>query len=408
VKSRKKKVNSETKELNVHIVRTKKFLFLIVIIIGGIFAMQIFQIGPWTFQPGVKWPYLSFFDDPRYNMGISCGSPQTCILTLQYGENSSLQESLTDSEATTLHEFELINLKPDTKYYWKLIASDASIQLDYLDILHDFRTASEPSLDKPFKFTLIGDTRPDLFGISGFSKLMSMMITEDPDFMMNVGDIVMGPGFSGQWDRFFYEIRQCADIGAPYMVGLGNHEWDEWNYFNPPDKGETYEYYMNYPHTESYYAFNFSNVAFISIDTNSGEMTDEQMSVVESWLDAANKSADIDWIIVFGHYPLYSAGGRSSYLNKFEELFIDYNVDMYLAGHIHHYSRAVVNGITYIVSGGGGAELDFHLDPPEFIQSCALTFQYCNIAIDNKSLSFECIAHNGLLIDQCTLEPRKG
>jgi len=400
--------DSERKTLNMDIIRAKKALALIIVIFGPIFILQLFQIGPWTFQPSVKWPYLTYIDDPRYNLGITCGTPRDYKLTLLYGETDDLDGSIKETKATTLHEFELRNLKADTKYYWKLTCSDKNLKLPYLDIIKTFRTAPNPSDDKPFKISIIGDTRPNFFGMSRFPQLMNLMLEENPDFMINVGDIVMGPGFSYQWDRFFWDIRRCADIGSAYMIGLGNHEWNEWTYWSPPDEGKTYGYYMNYPHKENYYAFNYSNVAFISIDNNEGEITDTQLEKVEAWLDAANRSSDIDWIIVYGHYPLYSAGGRSNRVgDKFEDLFINYNVDMYLSGHVHYYARSKINDITYIVAGGGGAELNSELTRSDHVISSAVVFQYCNIEIDANQLKFESISDSGVIIDECKLEPRK-
>ncbi|MHA1149400.1 MAG: metallophosphoesterase [Promethearchaeota archaeon] len=393
---------------NLHILRIKKITTLICLVFSLLISMQIFQIGPWTFQPGLKYPYLTYIGDPRYNLGISYGTPKACKLTLKYGESeSNLNFSIKDNKVTNLHEFELKNLKADTKYYWKLTYSEEDKQIEYLDRMYSFRTAPDPSDRKPFKFTLVGDTRPDAFGFSAFPRLMELMLEEKPEFMINIGDIVMGPGVSYQWDRFFYDIRGCAEIGAPYMIGIGNHEWDEMAWLYGEDKGETYKHYMNYPHKESYYAFNYSNTAFISIDTNDEQMTDEQLNQVETWLNAANSSNIIDWIIVFGHYPVYTAEGYSNRLKDFEDLFEKYKVDLYLAGHIHHYARIEENNMTYIVSGGGGAELELLMQNQDNVKCSAITFEYNVLEIDGNKIKYEAISHAGQVFDKCTINSRR-
>jgi hypothetical protein len=44
-------------------------------------------------------------------------------------------------------------------------------------------------------------------------------------------------------------------------------------------------------------------------------------------------------------------------------MFATYKVDYVFAGHIHGYARSVRDGVTYIVTAGGGAPLYL---PPEF------------------------------------------
>lgn len=401
----------EQRKINTHILRTKKMGVFFLLLVIGFFGLQICQIGTWTFQPNVKWPYMYYNGDPRNSMGISCGTPIDCKITLNYGKTESLGLSVEDSEAIKLHFFELTNLQADTKYYWQLESADASVNYPFLGITYEFRTGPDPTLKKAFRFCVLGDTRPDIFGNTKHSHLLTQILKEEPTFLMNVGDIVMGPGITGHWDRWFYEVRECAQNGIPLEIGLGNHEWNEYQFlFGFEDKGVTYQHYMAYPEPENYYSFCYSNVAFISIDTNEGEITTEQQKWFNDTAQEANNDPNINWIIVFGHYPLYSEGGRSSRVaNGFEDAFKKYNVDMYLCGHIHHYARVEVDDITYVVSGGGGAELDTEINPTHpGTQKSAITFQYCTIEISGNTLNFNVTSHNGFLIDECQLTPRGG
>ncbi|MHA1491654.1 MAG: metallophosphoesterase [Promethearchaeota archaeon] len=374
--------------------------------------MQILQIGPWSLTPNMKWPYLYFKGDPRYSMGLSCETPIEGKLILSYGENyESFKYSIEDPEPSKLHFFRLTNLKADTKYYWKLSSSNPNINVEFLDKIYEFRTAPKTAEKKAFKFCVLGDTRTDILGNTLHSHLIKEIIKAKPNFMINVGDMVLGPGISWHWDRFFYEVRGCAQNGIPYMISIGNHEWDGYQWLTGfEEKGKTYKYYMEYPEPENYYTFNYGNVAFISIDTNDEEITDVQLEWLERTLKSANMRDYIDFIIVFGHHPLYSENGRSNRIgNKFEDLFIKYNVDMYLAGHIHHYARSKVNGTTYIVSGGGGAELDDQIEITNpYTIKASITFHYCSIEVEENHLFFKSYSHEGILFDECILEPRKG
>ena len=44
--------------------------------------------------------------------------------------------------------------------------------------------------------------------------------------------------------------------------------------------------------------------------------------------------------------------------NDWVPLFASRNVDIVISGHAHNYNRGLTNGVTYIISGGGGAVSD--------------------------------------------------
>ncbi|MHA1284235.1 MAG: metallophosphoesterase [Promethearchaeota archaeon] len=403
------KTNEKEQEPNINIIKIKKSIVLISLIFCGLFGMQIFQVGAWSLNPGLKYPYLSFIGDPRYNMGISCGTPYKCVLTLHYGTNkNNINQTIKENKENYIHQFALKNLNASTKYYWYLSCNDENIKIDFFNKIYSFKTAPEPTLKEKIRLVAIGDTRPDIFGFSRFSHLNNMILKDNPDFIINVGDIVMSPGMSWQWDKFFYEIKGFAESGIPYMISMGNHEYEEGEWLFGKDKGETYKKYMFFPGKETYYAFNYSNAAFIFIDTNSDGLTEEQYSKVEQWLSAANKSNLIDWIIVSGHHARYHANGYDDRLIKFENLFKKYNVNLYIAGHVHHYARLKIDGITYLVEGGGGAETDIWLETTQNVEASAITFEYTLIEIDNNELTLKTIDHSGIVIDSDTIKAGGG
>jgi hypothetical protein len=64
--------------------------------------------------------------------------------------------------------------------------------------------------------------------------------------------------------------------------------------------------------------------------------------------------------VFFGHHPTYSSGLHGS-VKKMQEylqpLFEEKGVQLVVSGHDHSYERTIVKGVTYVVSGGGGAPL---------------------------------------------------
>jgi len=144
-----------------------------------------------------------------------------------------------------------------------------------------------------------------------------------------------------------------------------------------------------------YYSFNYANVHFISLDTETGfpgaaEETKyvfpcggfgggvykDQLSWLEADLIKANKErATRPWIFVQGHHPMYQgASVNTEFQAAMESLFYKYGVDVYFSGHVHSYERdyPTYNGIpeksdeitasaynnpratTYVMIGGSG------------------------------------------------------
>ena len=75
-----------------------------------------------------------------------------------------------------------------------------------------------------------------------------------------------------------------------------------------------------------------------------------------NWLEKTLSNSDADWVIVIGHYNMYTAGYHQSnniLIGILKPLFIKYKVDMYICGHCHNLEHLVDNNIQYIVSGAG-------------------------------------------------------
>jgi len=347
---------------------------------------------------------LTFGSDATSTVRIVFETPLPCITTIYYGIDEKLNETpITESNAKTIHKFILTNLTPNTKYYY--LINSTSINYNFMNKLFTFRTAPQPADDKPFKFVVIGDTRPDIWGITQHSNLINKILEREPDFIFNVGDIVMGPKYSEQWDRFFYEIYPCTLRGIPYMISIGNHE-----YFEGPggleDSGKSFLKYMNLPGNMFYYSFNYSNAAFVSLFlVDPKNITDEQVSWLNETLYKLNNSSEIDWIFVFSHYPPYSSSELNyNIINKIVPLVKLYKVDLYFAGHYHHYERLIVDGIPYIITGGGGAETDLYLQSSQWTVNKAIDFQYCYLEINGSQLSFKCYNQQNVLLDEFNLQ----
>ncbi len=114
--------------------------------------------------------------------------------------------------------------------------------------------------------------------------------------------------------------------------------------------------------------------------------------------------------MVYLHIPPYSSLQEDDSVlavqNSLTPLFRKYGVDVVFAGHHHDYQRRVVDGITYIVTGGGGAEIYPITRPDPALQAFANQHHFIWATMDGDSLTANVISVDGQELDHFTLHPR--
>jgi hypothetical protein len=126
--------------------------------------------------------------------------------------------------------------------------------------------------------------------------------------------------------------------------------------------------------------------------------------------DLIDASQNADWIFVFVHRPPYSSGNHGSDLsvrNAWCGLFETYGVDIVFNGHDHDYERGLVNGVYYIVTGGGGAPLR-EVGTSGWTIYSEMTLHCCEISVDSLLLDFKSIKPDGTIIDSFTIDKTTG
>ena len=77
-----------------------------------------------------------------------------------------------------------------------------------------------------------------------------------------------------------------------------------------------------------------------------------------AWLDADLTANQLPWTIVYWHKPPFSSGEHGSdggARTYFVPILEKHKVPLVLNGHDHDYERTTPqNGVTYVVTGGGG------------------------------------------------------
>jgi hypothetical protein len=88
-------------------------------------------------------------------------------------------------------------------------------------------------------------------------------------------------------------------------------------------------------------------------------------------------------------------------------LFKQYHVDMVINGHSHCYDRGTTNGVTYIITGGGGGAVDTErvTSWPFFTVEYSL-FHYDLMQINARQLTWTTYDNSNTVLDHFTLSSR--
>ena len=240
---------------------------------------------------------------------------------------------------TCTHTTQLQNLNPNTTYYYRVGGEGE------WSSVYSFKTIKE----NPDKI-IIGAIA-DHGTSSNAQETTSNMENENLDLVIHPGDISYangagsgnGVGDQSVWDEYQNQIESLTSE-CPHMYAPGNHEEDA-----EPYGFDAYESRFFNPGQNSFwYSFDFEFIHFVSI---SSEHDYEPGSTQHTWLrndleDANNNRENYPWIVIFAHRPMYSSNGDGDghgseieFREAMEGLLFDYQVDLAIWGHDHHYER---------------------------------------------------------------------
>jgi 3',5'-cyclic AMP phosphodiesterase CpdA len=197
-----------------------------------------------------------------------------------------------------------------------------------------------------------------VFGDSGtgdaYQRAVAQQMQTVPyDFALHTGDIAYGSGMPNELEEHFFDVYRKLTRSFAVFPITGNHDFKTagakpfFDAFDLPKNAPT-------GLQERYYSFDWGNVHFVALDT---ELMNAQQA---AWLDADLSANQREWVVAFGHRPPFSSGehGSSNTFRKvFSRVLEKHRVPLVLSGHEHNYERTrPINGVTYIVTGGGGRE----------------------------------------------------
>ncbi|MEJ2013476.1 MAG: metallophosphoesterase [Anaerolineales bacterium] len=307
---------------------------------------------------------------------------------VEFGPDADLGHVVEENERVLHHEVQLTGLKPYTLYYYRVDSGKVAV----------FRTAAAPG-DSGFRFAVYGDTRS---GDRVHRAIIRQMVDMQPDFILHTGDLVENGKAVSEWNRFFNIEEPLLRI-APFYPTLGNHEEHDSNEID-----HKYLDVFHLPGDELWYTFEYGNARFISLKVDGYPLRepfpdDEQLA----WLESTLVGNDAQWLIVFFHIGVFTSRSEDflelGTRERLVPLFEKYGVDAVLMGHHHSYERILRNGITYIVTAGGGAEL-YELNEPEPGSQVAVSaHHFMVIEIHDNRLVGRAIDQHGRVIDSFEL-----
>jgi len=342
-------------------------------------------------------------------MTVMWETDQPCSAELEYGTTFPPQQIAKVEKPDPMGEVVLSRLEPKTKYFYRVICTDATGRKVESKPL-TFYTACDPS--DAFSFTIIGDTQRNP-AVTG--KLAKLMWERRPNFVIHCGDVVDDGAAKTQWTGDLF--KPCSELfgRVPVFPCIGNHEKNHSDYYK----------YFSLPKPEYYYSFKYGNAEFFVLDTN-GLRNLSAESEQYKWLDKGLAASDAKWKFCYHHHPAYSsdsddygntAKGSSTLGDKRVQqllpLYEKHNVDLVFNGHIHLYERTwpiragkvdQKTGVIHITSGGGGGKLeDVGPTPTFFKQENRTDYHFCYVTIHQGTFHFKAFDQEGRLFDHFTL-----
>ena len=311
-------------------------------------------------------------------------------------EKGRLAQSVSEDSATQKHHILLDSLSPSTRYFYSISDESGEVYQE-----ENTRTARRND-ETTFAFLVLGDsgvgtdTQRKVAG-----QMENSMNQSEVDFMIHVGDVHQGSG--DYYDNVYFKPYRNILKNINVFTSLGNHDVIT-------DNGAVYldDFYLpsnNPEETERYYSFRWGNAYFICLDTNSNYTPgSQQHSFLLDALNSEERRA-ATWTFIYAHHPPFTEYwtnyfGDENVQNHLVPVFESYEVDMVMNGHTHSYERGEKEHVHYLVSGGGGGNLDDYFIDYDHISFSRAVHHFTRIDVDGAQLTVRAIDENGEQVDR--------
>lgn len=355
-----------------------------------------------------------------------------------------------------MHTVILTELALGSRYYYRF-----GNDVDGWSAVYSFKARPDPRTKRTTHFLAYADMGIDSApaatstAVRAFQEVVTGAYD---DFLLHFGDVSYARGQAFMWDAFFHLIEPYA-TRVPYMVSIGNHEYDymaggahdpsgavdsatgrmafhpDWANYGGDSSGECSVPMFHRWHAPAtgrgiyWYSFDYGGVHVVQL---SSEHDWTPGSEQFAWLERDLKSVDraqSPWIVLTAHRMMYTTqlGEVPDYnvslhmRDALEDLLWTYKVNVMLVGHQHSYERSCAVragkctsdgvGPVHIVVGSAGAALEtegFSSDLGEWSVSHINDWGYLRVAASPDDMTLQFVLNrNGAVYDEVTLAPWK-
>ncbi|MCX6841689.1 MAG: metallophosphoesterase, partial [candidate division WOR-3 bacterium] len=351
--------------------------------------LSVFLLAASSEAAFVKQPYLQNLASSSVVVRFETATPLTG--KVQFGLTTSYGAEATDPAPGVDHELTLPSLNADTVYHYRAIAG--------ADTSPDGTFASMASVSRPFRFMAYGDNCVDS---TAHQNVVDRMVTVNPPaaFAVNCGDQTIDGG-SAQYQTFLNVEAGLLRRTTLFPV-MGNHEQDS--------MANWYRFFA-LPGNELWYRFRYGNSSFIGLNLyETYTPGSAQYDSLLSWLLADSADANVWHTFVFFHEPPYTTNTAHTpnltvrtYLCP---LFERFKVAVSFQGHVHAWEHSLVNGVHYIITGGGGQPLYNDWNAPDsWTVYREATYEFTLVDVRGDTISCRGVRPDGTVLDSFQFVP---
>lgn len=326
-------------------------------------------------------PYLNMASSTQ--IVVRWRSTSSVIGRVYYGTSPAALTQFTDeASAKTDHEVKLTGLQPYTRYYYS-VGSNAGDKLtpqstettsfssgapaptaaDYT-----FRTSPAPGTATPTRVWIVGDCgRGTSTQANGRNAYYSFMGSRVPDLCLMLGDNAYNSGTDTEYQTGYFSMYDNIFRKMPQWSTLGNHDAN--NGTTNPTTNYPYFDMFTFPTagecggvpsgTEHYYSFDYGNIHFICLDSQTTLANSSASAPQTVWLKNDLASTTATWIVAFFHHPIYSKGSHDSDSESqmvtmrqvYAPILEAGGCDLIFVGHSHNYERSFLMSGHYGTTG---------------------------------------------------------
>jgi predicted phosphodiesterase len=344
----------------------KKIVKLLILLALTYGAARLFVVVTDSQLTGERAPYVQMRSTD--SIVIRWLTENNHVGVLRYGEDSDHKSSVRIEDSSVKnHSIKLRGLKPGTKYYYQVgdIGNSHHFDADR----HWFYTAPEETVAT--RIWVMGDSgkageiqsqvRQSAFDWMRDNPLDRGSEEADHrarvDVWLALGDLAYRSGTNGQFQVALFDPFEDLLNNTPLWPVYGNHDDRRWTYFRVFDLPTNAESGGVASDTENYYAFDYSNVHFIVLDSQASDRSAN--GDMARWLRQDLARNLKPWTVVAFHHPPYTKGSHDSddegdsdgRMQEMRENIVPIleqaGVDVVLSGHSHMYERSQLVDCAY-------------------------------------------------------------